>query len=116
MRPPRRTPVGTGPAPPAIRHVPLDVQGPPAYLAATANAVCRYLLCLRDATGRNRTVPVAITGRLGLAGHPVYADQDGTVQVEPAALGGRGDVVRATMTISNGMNVTKNSAANAIER
>ncbi|MGW3042020.1 DUF6296 family protein [Kitasatospora sp. NPDC001159] len=68
--------------PPTIRHAPVDAQGPPAYLSATANAVCGYLLCLRDDTGRNRTVPVAVTGRLGPAGHPVYADQDGTVQVE----------------------------------
>ncbi|KJS61428.1 DUF6296 family protein [Streptomyces rubellomurinus] len=59
-----------------------DVQGRPASLAATAKAVTGYLLWMRDDAGRSRTVPVAVTGRLGPAGHPVYADQDGTVQVE----------------------------------
>ncbi|MFJ8621863.1 DUF6296 family protein [Kitasatospora sp. NPDC093550] len=67
--------------PPTISHSPLDIQGPPAN-PPSANAGGRYLLWLRDDTGRNRTVPVAVTGRVGPAGHPVYADQEGTVHVE----------------------------------
>ncbi|MGA5820947.1 DUF6296 family protein [Kitasatospora sp. NPDC094028] len=66
---------------PTTRHAHRDLQGRPAH-PATAKAVRGFLLCLRDDAGRSRTVPVAATGRVGPAGHPVYADQHGTVHVE----------------------------------
>ncbi|MFH9348001.1 DUF6296 family protein [Kitasatospora sp. NPDC017646] len=92
--------------PPTLHHAPLDVHGRSADLAATANARCGYLLCLRDDAGRDRTIPVTVTGRLGPAGHPVYADQDGTVQVEitddgrhRALTGGCAPIIAATPLI-----------------
>ncbi|MFJ3794429.1 DUF6296 family protein [Kitasatospora sp. NPDC090091] len=46
-----------------------------------------YLLWLRDAAGSVSASSVVATGRLGPAGHVVYSDCDGHLQVEITADG-----------------------------
>ncbi|MFI6115105.1 DUF6296 family protein [Kitasatospora sp. NPDC051164] len=60
---------------------PVTTTGPPRPYATG------YLLWLRDSTGVLRSSPVAATSRLGPAGHLVYTDCDGRLQVEITAEG-----------------------------